>query len=178
MSVIAFQATSDTQQTGRAKRQPPFDARLAPGVPDTVRRQPARSPLKEPALTLDANLLREIERNRLKSIVDTDLVVAESLHASNYQLITPRGRALTKDEYLSSIASGELDYRVFEPVSEIAVWGDDQIAILRYQAEIAFHGQVREEPFVCWHTDCYEIRDERWQAVWSQATATSVDEGR
>ena len=114
----------------------------------------------------------------MRSIVEANLAVAEPLHAGNYQLITPRGRALTKDQYLGSIASGELHYRVFEPVSEIAVWGDDQIALLRYQAEIAFHGQVRETPFICWHTDCYEIRDDRWQAVWSQATATSVDEGQ
>lgn len=25
----------------------------------------------------------------------------------------------------------------------------------------------------CWHTDCYEWRNGRWQAVWSQATAIS-----
>jgi len=27
-----------------------------------------------------------------------------------------------------------------------------------------------ESLITCWHTDCYERKDERWQAVWSQAT--------
>ena len=70
-----------------------------------------------------------------------------------------RVESLTKAEYLGSIASGELNYSVFEPVSEIAVWGDDQIALLRYQARIAFHDPQRQAPLVCWHTDCYELRE-------------------
>jgi hypothetical protein len=121
-------------------------------------------------MPLDPDDLRTIERTRLQSLVDVKLDVAGPLHADDYQLITPRGIALTKSEYLGSIASGELDYRIFEPVGDIAVWGDDRIALLRYTARIAFHGPGRDEPFVCWHTDCYEMRDQNWQAVWSQAT--------
>ena len=124
-------------------------------------------------MNLDADLLRDIERRRLRSLVDVNLEVAESLHAGDYQLITPRGIALTKAEYLGSIASGELNYSVFEPVSEIAVWGDDQIALLRYQARIAFHDPQRST-LVCWHTDCYRVNDANWQAVWSQATAIAT----
>jgi hypothetical protein len=26
--------------------------------------------------------------------------------------------------------------------------------------------------FVCWHTDCYRLRDETWQVAWSQARVT------
>ncbi len=118
---------------------------------------------------LDADELRTIERTRLRALVEVNLDVVESLHAESYQLITPSGNAMSKADYLGAIASGELDYRVFEPVSEIAVWGDDQIALLRYRARIAFHGRDRE-PFLCWHTDCYENRDGTWLAVWSQAT--------
>jgi hypothetical protein len=122
-------------------------------------------------MALDADRLRGIERDRLRALVDVDLELADSLHASDYQLITPRGNALTKEQYLGSIASGELDYRVFEPVSDIAVWGDDQIAVLRYQARIGFHGP---DPFICWHTDSYRSHDGRWQAVWSQATTITT----
>jgi hypothetical protein len=126
-------------------------------------------------MTLDPDVLRTIERNRLRSLVDVNLDVAEPLHAGNYQLITPRGIALTKAEYLGSIESGELNYSVFEPVSDIAVWGDDHIAVLRYKASIALHPPARNQPFVCWHTDCYELRDANWQAVWSQATRIDAD---
>ncbi len=122
-------------------------------------------------MRLDAALLGDIERKRLRSLVDVNLEVAESLHADDYQLITPRGIALTKSEYLGSIASGELNYSVFEPLSEIAVWGDDQIALLRYKARIAFHDPQPRTPLVCWHTDCYRVNDANWQVVWSQATA-------
>lgn len=126
-------------------------------------------------MTLDADVLRDIERNRLRSLVDVHLEVADSLHADDYQLITPRGHALSKEDYLGSIASGELNYSVFEPASEIAVRGNDKIAILRYRARIGFHSREPAEPFECWHTDCYEIREGVWQAVWSQATAISSD---
>jgi Domain of unknown function (DUF4440) len=126
-------------------------------------------------VNVDADALRTIERARLRSLVDVDLAAADVVHADDYQLITPRGHALTKAQYLGSIQSGELDYSIFEPVSEIAVWGHDGIALLRYHARIAFHNAGRDTPFTCWHTDCYELRDQGWQAVWSQATAMSDD---
>ena len=91
-------------------------------------------------MTLDAELLRETERQRVRSLVQGDLAGADSLHASDYQLITPLGYALSKDDYLGSIESGALDYLVFEPVTEIEVWGDDGIGLLRYQARIEFAG--------------------------------------
>ena len=90
--------------------------------------------------------------------------VADPLHAGDYKLITPRGHALSKEDYPGSIHSGELNNSVFEPVSEIAVRGSETIALLRYRARIAFHDRGPTEPFECWHTDCYEMRDGRWQA--------------
>jgi Domain of unknown function (DUF4440) len=121
-------------------------------------------------MTLDADTLRSIERTRLVALVGGNIATAERLHADRYQLITPRGRALSKNEYLSAVASRELHYRVFEPTSEIEVWGDDHIAILRYRAAIGFHGS-NQDVIDVWHTDCYEATDDGWQVVWSQATA-------
>jgi len=125
---------------------------------------------------LDAAAMRDTERDRLRSLVQADMDVADGLHADDYQLITPRGYAMSKDDYLGRIASGRLRYLVFEPVSDIAVRGCDQVALLRYQARIGIAedggGETR---ITCWHTDCYELRDARWQAVWSQATVISPD---
>jgi hypothetical protein len=115
-------------------------------------------------------LLREAERVRLRSLVAPDVLVAEGLHADDYELITPGGATLSKREYLDGIASGELDYSVFEPISEIRVRLYDRAAIVRYRVriEIVFDGGRDVGNF--WHTDAYELRGDRWQAVWSQAT--------
>jgi hypothetical protein len=115
-------------------------------------------------------ILREAERGRLRSLVTPDLHVAERLHADEYELITPGGATMSKREYLDSIASGDLDYAVFEPISEIRVRLYDHAAILRYRVRIEILVSGRQDSGDFWHTDVYELRDDQWQAVWSQAT--------
>jgi hypothetical protein len=46
--------------------------------------------------------------------------------------------------------------------------GNGDVVVLRYQAQISFDNGPG---ITCWHTDCYRIRDDRWQVVWSQAAA-------
>jgi hypothetical protein len=111
--------------------------------------------------------LPDLERKRLRALLAADIKTAAPMHADDYQLVTPNGSEMTKDDYLSAIASGQLRYRVFEPVSDIAVLGDEPVAVVRYQARISFDDRAG---LLCWHTDCYRLRDERWQVVWSQAT--------
>ena len=113
-------------------------------------------------------LLPGLERRRLRALVSADIAAAAPLHAEDYQLITPSGAQLTKDGYLGAVASGELGYQAFEPVSELTVLAGADLAVLRYQARISFDDGPG---FVCWHTDCYRLRDGTWQVVWSQATA-------
>lgn len=117
-----------------------------------------------------ADDLRDVESRRLRSLVDVDLDVAEALHADVYQLITPGGAVESKETYLKAIASGALDYRVFEPSSDVAVRVMGNAGILRYQAriEVSVDGGLDQGLF--WHTDYYERRREHWQAVWSHAT--------
>lgn len=118
-----------------------------------------------------ADELRAIERRRLQSLVAGDRAVAEVLHAEDYQLVSPSGRTYTKAEYLDAVMSKQLEYRVFEPVGDIAVRGNDRVAVLRYVCRIAFRTDDGDaDPFEVWHTDVYEHRATGWQAVWSQAT--------
>jgi Domain of unknown function (DUF4440) len=119
-------------------------------------------------MTSVATFLPDIERQRLQALVSGDTVTAGRLHADDYWLVTPNGSEMTKDDYLGAIASGSLRYRAFEAVSEMAVLGGAEVAVLRYQARISFDDGPG---FVCWHTDCYRLRDDSWQVVWSQATA-------
>jgi hypothetical protein len=131
-------------------------------------------------MELDADRMRETERTRLRALVQADMDTAAALHAEDYQLITPRGYAMSKQDYLGRIASGRLRYREFEPVSDIAVRGSGEVALLRYQARISVTEDDDENgdagtasdhaAIICWHTDCYERRDALWQALWSQAT--------
>ncbi|MBN9536314.1 MAG: nuclear transport factor 2 family protein, partial [Alphaproteobacteria bacterium] len=63
----------------------------------------------------EAERLRHIERSRLRALVDADVETAQHLHAPDFQLITPTGRPLSKNEYLGAIAAGHLNYLHWEP---------------------------------------------------------------
>jgi hypothetical protein len=118
----------------------------------------------------EADLIRATERERLRALVAADVPAARRLHADDFQLINPAGGALTKDQYLEAVASGQVDYIYWEPDS-IAVRAYGRAAVIRYQSqlEVVFQGQpLPRRRF--WHTDAYEKRDGNWQVVWSQAT--------
>jgi hypothetical protein len=119
---------------------------------------------------VDAEALRDLERERLRALVAADMTRAEELHADDFQLVNPAGRTYTKAQYLGDLASGEIDYRVWEP-GEIAVLLGSDTAVVRYQAEmeIRLAGELRPRQRL-WHTDVYALRDGRWQVVWSHAT--------
>ena len=114
--------------------------------------------------------LANIERRRLKALVDADVAAAEELHADDFQLVTPSGAAYTKDEYLGDIASGAVDYRVWEPHEiDVRVCGD--AGCLRYHSELEIVVAGRKIDLSrYWHTDYYERRDGRWQVIFSHAT--------
>jgi hypothetical protein len=118
----------------------------------------------------EADRIRNSERRRLRALIDGDLEAARKLHADNFQLITPAGRSLSRDEYLGEIASGDLKYLVWEP-AEIAVHLYDGVAVIRYQSDLEVVSGGRHVPKTrYWHTDSYEQREGHWQVVWSQAT--------
>ncbi|MDN2700838.1 MULTISPECIES: nuclear transport factor 2 family protein [unclassified Janthinobacterium] len=115
--------------------------------------------------------LRDIERGRLRALVDGDVALARTLHADDFQLVTPIGSLLSREEYLGAIAAGHMRYLSWEP-GEIAVRVHGDAAVLRYQAQLEIHFAGQAVPRArYWHIDSYERRAGRWQAVWSQATA-------
>ena len=121
----------------------------------------------------EADMIRAMERERLRALVEGNMDVARQLHAADFQLINPAGVPSTKEEYLGALASGEIDYLIWEPKS-IAVRVHGEAAIIRYQSQlqIVIQGQdMGLRPH--WHTDLYERRNGRWQVVWSQATVVN-----
>ncbi len=117
-----------------------------------------------PAPTVD--YFRSLETERTRALVAQDLETAERLHADNYQLITPAGTTFDRADYLAAIAAGPF-YSKWE-LGPMEVRLSPAIAIVRYVARLEFPSG---KSVTCWHTDSYELRDGRWQAVWSQATA-------
>jgi hypothetical protein len=115
--------------------------------------------------------IRQLERERLRSLVAADLATARRLHAEDFQLINPAGEALSKAEYLGAIESGQLVYRAWE-AGEISVRLYGDVAMIRYRDvrfEVDRDGQpVHRGPM--YHTNLYERRGGQWQVVWSQAS--------
>jgi hypothetical protein len=126
------------------------------------------SPSQAPIL---ADEIRHLERARLRALVAGDMQTAQRLHAADFQLITPRGHALSKAQYLQSVADRAIHYLSWEPADIEVRIHHASLALIRYRAtlQLAVDGQPRP-PFQCWHTDSYEVREGAWQVVWSQAT--------
>lgn len=126
---------------------------------------------QDTAHKIECDALRSIERMRVSALVERNVDLARPLHAANFQLVTPIGVTLSKEQYLGAIAAGGLIYKAWDP-KQIEVRLYDQVAAIRYQSslEVIFgpHHVPRAE---YWHTDLYEKRDGAWQVVWSQATS-------
>src|SRR5215217_2199766 len=117
--------------------------------------------------------LRATERERLQALVSGNVARAAQLHADDFQLITPLGGAVSKNQYLGGISSGQIHYLHWEPETiAVRVYGD--VAMMRYQSELEIVVQGRHIPRQrYWHTDLYERHGSQWQGVWSHATAAS-----
>lgn len=118
---------------------------------------------------LDAEELRATERARLRSLVAADTAAARRLHADDFQVVNPAGRAFSREQYLRDVAAGVIDYLAWEADS-IAVRIYGGVAALRYQSRVEM--TVRGEPrrMHAWNTVLYERRAGRWQVVWVQIT--------
>ena len=117
------------------------------------------------ATTPDADFFRALEVKRTQALVARDMPAIESLHASDYELISPPGRVMTRERYLSQIAA-EPFYAKWEH-GDMRVRLSEGMAAIRYQAKITFpSGKVVD----CWHTDIYALLAGSWKAIWSQAT--------
>jgi hypothetical protein len=119
----------------------------------------------------EVELLRSTERERLRVLVAGDVERAAQLHTEDFQLINPLGGALSKEQYLGGIGSGQIHYLYWEPES-IAVRLYADVAVIRYRSELEIvvkgHHIPRQR---YWHTDLYERHGTRWQVVWSHATS-------
>ena len=119
----------------------------------------------------EVELLRSTERERLRVLVAGDVERAAQLHTEDFQLINPLGGALSKEQYLGGIGSGQIHYLYWEPES-IAVRLYADVAVIRYRSELEIVVKGHHIPRRrYWHTDLYERHGTQWQVVWSHATS-------
>jgi ketosteroid isomerase-like protein len=118
----------------------------------------------------DTELLRSTERDRLQALVNGDVERAAQLHTDDFQLINPLGGALSKEQYLGGISSGQIRYLYWEPEAiAVRLYGDN--AAIRYRSQLEIVVQGRHIPRRrYWHTDLYERQGSEWRVVWSHAT--------
>ena len=120
---------------------------------------------------MNDDFFRALEVARTRALVGRDLVAIGRLHAPEYELITPAGKVFSIANYLVAIAS-EPFYSAWEHGS-MRVRASVSMAVVRYQAKLTFPSNRVVE---CWHTDTYELRNNDWLAVWSQATELASTE--
>jgi hypothetical protein len=63
------------------------------------------------------------------------------------------------------IGRREFVYDMFEPASDIAVRAYGEVVAVRYRARIEVHWNGGNDRGLFWHTDIYERRNGRWQAL-------------
>lgn len=121
--------------------------------------------------TSEADNIRALERQRLRSLVDVDLNTARRVHSEDFQLINPAGAALTREEYLTALQTGQLDYVAWD-AGQITVKMFGNGAVIRYRDNRfdvnSGSNVVHRGPM--YHTNLYERRGGQWQIVWSQAS--------
>ena len=118
----------------------------------------------------EAELLQASERERVGALVSGDIARASELHTDDFQLITPLGGVISKEQYLGGISSGQIRYLFWEPEDMVTrLYGD--VAALRYRSQLEIVVEGRHIPRQrYWHTDLYQREDGQWRIVWSHAT--------
>lgn len=126
---------------------------------------------KQRSADQEVALLKSVEVQRLKALVEADMDAAAKLHADDFQLVTPFGEIVSKERYLGNISSGSLDYIAWRPMDiSVRIYGD--VAALRYRdAEFVVEaGGMPHLSGALVHTNIYERRGGNWVAVWSHAS--------
>ena len=117
-----------------------------------------------------ADQVRTAEQTLLRATVDGDTHTAGALLAPDLQFIDPTGGAGTRADDLANIGGG-VDFVTIKPIEPISVrvHGGSAVARLKLKFKVVAYGQTVQHDG--WTTDLWELRDGRWQLVWSQTTA-------
>ena len=130
----------------------------------------AMAAFNSPEVLSSPDDFRALERARLRALVERNMELALAFHSPEFHLVTPGGKARSRESYLAAVETGAISYLKWQ-AGEMTVRQFKDVVLLRYQAELEMPSQSGgTSSFVCWHTDSYELHDGLWQVVFSQAT--------
>lgn len=120
-----------------------------------------------------SDAVADLERRRLRAVVEADHRVLDELHHPDFSLCTPSGEIWSRATYLGGLGDGRIVYSRFEPVSDIEVRASGDLAAVRYRSTIDLVTPGGGGHLECHHLDVY-TRDGagNWRCLWSQATDT------
>jgi len=67
-------------------------------------------------------------------------------------LVPPPGEHGSRDDYLQSVASGDLDYQAFEPTSAVNVRVSGTVAVVTYESHLEVTAGGIHVEHTAWHT--------------------------
>ena len=124
------------------------------------------------ATSSQADDVRSAVRKRVSVLIAAHMEVLHAIHSDDFQLVTPLGVLLSKEQYLGAVAAGHIHYIAMELDSAIDVRMYEDVSLIRYRAQIEIEVQGQKYPRASyWFSDAYEKRDGHWRISWSQGTA-------
>jgi ketosteroid isomerase-like protein len=119
----------------------------------------------------EAQRVRELDQAQRQALVAGDAGALDRILAADFVLVPPPGEKESRYEYLRSIASGDLDYQAFEPISPVDVRVSGTVAVVTYESHLEVTAGGLHVEHDAWHTHIYRKHDGQWQQVWAPATA-------
>ena len=111
--------------------------------------------------------IRNLELERQRLMVEGDVAAADPFHADDFRLINPFGIELSKNDILDVVDVGALVFLKIDISNmEVRVFGNGAALWYLANIQVELDGEVLPEQRI-WHLVTYELRDDRWQAVWS-----------
>ena len=133
---------------------------ILPAAGVALNRNAAKDAQKEVLSTDDA---------RIKARTSGDVQTMSKIYADDYTLVTAEGDLRTREDQLSELRSGQLQFRPVEVLERtVRLYGNTAIVRSRERSTIIRNGQDIGGDFRA--NRVYIKRDGRWQLVLTQAT--------
>lgn len=111
--------------------------------------------------------IRNLELERQRLMVEGDIAAVDPFHADDFRLINPFGIQLTKNDILDIVNVGGLVFLKIDISNmDVRVFGNGAALWYLANIQVELDGEVLPEQRI-WHLVTYELRDDRWLAVWS-----------
>ena len=122
-----------------------------------------------PAATKVEKAILDLETQRFKVMMEGDIKTLDSLLAPDLSYSHSSGWTQTKDEFIESIRTRELEYKEIKPdAMQVRVYGSTAVVTGRAQVRAKTKGQ--ENAFELRFLDVYVKRKGKWQMVaWQSA---------